>query len=152
MNKKAIQDLYQDRFSQCYGCGRLNDHGLKIKTYWDGDESVCSFQPEEYHNAFPGIVYGGLIASVIDCHSTATAAAAAIKKEGLEFAENLPIRYMTASLHVDYIKPTPIDAPMELRSKITEITDRKVIVETDLSVKGVLCARGRVVAVKIPMG
>lgn len=61
-----------------------------------------------------------------------------------------PLRFVTASLTVDYLKPTPINGPLELRSRLKEIKERKVVVETDLSVKGILCARGTVVAVKIP--
>ncbi|OHD65855.1 MAG: hypothetical protein A2176_03300 [Spirochaetes bacterium RBG_13_51_14] len=73
MSQKAFQELYPDMFSHCYGCGRLNPDGLHIRSYWYGEESVCTFKPREYHTAFPGFVYGGLIASVIDCHSTGTA-------------------------------------------------------------------------------
>jgi acyl-coenzyme A thioesterase PaaI-like protein len=150
MTKKAIQDLYPDKFSHCYGCGTLNDAGLKIKSYREGEESVCSFIPRPEHTAFPGFVYGGLIASVIDCHSTGTAAAAAYRHEGREPGSEPQLRFVTGSLHVDFLKPTPLGPPLELRSRVKEIGARKVVVETDLSVNGVLCARGSVVAVKIP--
>jgi acyl-coenzyme A thioesterase PaaI-like protein len=150
MKQKAFQDYYPDKFSHCYGCGRLNEYGLKIKSYWDGDETVCTFKPEEYHTAFPGFVYGGLIASVIDCHSTGTAAAAAYRGEGREPGTEPALRFVTASLHVDYLKPTPIDGIIELRSRVKEINQRKAVIETDLSVRGTICARGTVVAVKIP--
>ena len=73
--EKAFQDYYPDYSSHCYGCGRLNSAGLQIKSYWDGEETVCRFDPKPYHTAIPGFVYGGLIASLIDCHSTGTAAA-----------------------------------------------------------------------------
>ncbi|MBP7736295.1 MAG: PaaI family thioesterase [Spirochaetes bacterium] len=150
MDRKAFQDFYPDHFSHCYGCGRLNDHGLKIKSHWDGDESVCTICPEPYHIGMKGFVYGGLIASIIDCHSTGTAAAAAYRREGREMGTEPPLRFVTGSLHVDYLKPTPIEGPLELRSRVTEIKERKVVVETDLSVGGIVCARGTVVAVKIP--
>jgi acyl-coenzyme A thioesterase PaaI-like protein len=150
MQRKAIQDLYPEKYSHCYGCGRLNDDGLKIRSYWEGEESVCSFTPRPEHTAFPGFVYGGLIASVIDCHSTGTAAMAAYRREGREFGSGPALRFVTGSMHVDFLKPTPLGPPLELRSRVKEIGERKVIVETDLSVNGVLCARGSVVAVKIP--
>jgi acyl-coenzyme A thioesterase PaaI-like protein len=150
MPQKAFQDYYPDEFSHCYGCGRKNDRALGIKSYWDGEESVCAFEPKKYHTAFPGFVYGGLIASVIDCHSTGTAAAAAYRHEGREMGTNPPLRFVTASLLVDYLRPTPMSGPMELRSRVKEMKDRKVIVETDLSVNGTICARGTVVAVRIP--
>jgi len=111
---------------------------------------VCAFEPLTYHTAFPGFVYGGLIASVIDCHSTGTAAAAAYRHEGRDMGTDPPIRFVTASLHVDYLKPTPMSGPLQLRSRVKEIKERKVVVETDLSVNGTVCARGTVVAVRIP--
>ena len=63
MTQKAFQDYYSDHLSHCYGCGRLNKYGLQIKSYWDGEESVCMFHPRPYHIAIPGYVYGGLIAT-----------------------------------------------------------------------------------------
>jgi acyl-coenzyme A thioesterase PaaI-like protein len=148
--QKAFQDYYPEEVAQCYGCGRLNEHGLQIKSYWDGEESICTFQPKPYHTAIRGYVYGGLIASVIDCHSTGTAAAAAYRQEGRAMDTEPPLRAVTASLHVEYLKPTPIEGPLELRSQVKEISGRKVVVTTDLSVDGEVCARGEVVAVLIP--
>jgi acyl-coenzyme A thioesterase PaaI-like protein len=150
MDRKAFQDSYPDSFAQCYGCGCLNEHGLQIKSYWDGDESVCSFTPQPYHTAVPGYVYGGLIASLIDCHSTGTAAAAAYRAAGRQMGTEPPLRFVTASLHVDYVRPTPIEGPLELRSQIKEVKGRKVVVATTLSVQGEVCAQGEVVAVQIP--
>lgn len=150
MDEKAFQEYYPDKFSHCYGCGRLNQNGLGIKSYWDGDESVCTIMPAPYHVGMKGFVYGGLIASVIDCHSTGTAAAAAYRQEGRGMDTNPPLRFVTASLHVDYLKPAPIEGPLELRSRVKEIRGRKAVIETDLSVNGVICAKGTVVAVKIP--
>ena len=77
MEEKAFQDYYPDNWNLCYGCGALNEHGLQIKSYWDGDETICHFEPQPYHTAYPGYVYGGLLASLIDCHGTGTASAAA---------------------------------------------------------------------------
>ena len=150
MEPKAIQELYPEKFSHCYGCGTRNSAGLGIRSYWRGEECVCSFTPRPEHMAFPGFVYGGLIASVIDCHSTGTAAAAAYRHEGREPGSDPPLRFVTGSLHVDFLKPTPLGPPLELRSRAKEIGARKVVVETDLFVNGVLCARGTLVAVKIP--
>lgn len=150
MNDKAFQDYYPDDLSYCYGCGRLNEHGLQIKSYWEGDETVCLFQPRPYHTAVPGFVYGGLIASLIDCHSTGTAAAAAYRHEGRDM-ESLPAwRFLTAALHVDYLRPTPIDTTLEIRARVKEIKGRKVVVESTLSARGEVCARGEVVAVQLP--
>jgi acyl-coenzyme A thioesterase PaaI-like protein len=148
MNKGAFQDSYSEEGSWCYGCGRLNEHGLQIKSYWDGEESVCHFRPHAYHTAVAGIVYGGLIASLIDCHSTGTASAAAYRAEGREMGSEPLLRYVTGSLHVDYLRPTPIDEVLEIRGQVEEISDRKVIVLSTLIADGDVCAKGRVIAIK----
>lgn len=150
MSDKAFQDYYKDQYSVCYGCGRLNSKGLQIKSHWDGEESVCTFMPQPHHTAVQGYVYGGLIASVIDCHGTGTAAAAAYRSAGVSMDSEADFRFVTASLHVDYLRPTPIDAPMELRGKVKEIKERKVVVDVTVSAKGKLCVRGQVVAVQLP--
>ncbi len=147
---KAFQDYYPDELSYCYGCGRLNEHGHQIKTYWDGDESVTVFTPQPYHIAIPGYVYGGLIASLIDCHGTGTAAAAMYRAENRAMDTLPAYRFVTASLHVDYLKPTPLGVPLEVRGVVKEIKGRKVVVSATLSANGVVCARGEVVAVQMP--
>jgi acyl-coenzyme A thioesterase PaaI-like protein len=150
MAQKAFQDYYPEQTSYCYGCGRLNEHGLQIKSYWDGDETVCMFTPQPYHIAVPGYVYGGLIASLIDCHGTGTAAAAAYRDAGRSMDEDPPLRFLTASLHVDYLKPTPLGVPLEVRGRVKEVKGRKVVVEARLLVDGEITARGEVVAVQVP--
>ena len=147
---KAFQDHYPDDVSHCYGCGRLNPHGLQIKSFWDGEESVCRFQPRPYHTAIPGYVYGGLIASLIDCHATGTAAAAKYREQGRELGTEPPVRFVTGSLRVDYLAPTPIDAVLELRARVKEIKGKKVTLDVSLSANGAVCARGEVVTVQMP--
>jgi hypothetical protein len=105
---KAFQDYYPDNVAQCYGCGSNNPHGHQIKTHWEGEESVTRFTPEPYHTAIPGYAYGGLIASLIDCHSTGTAAAAMYRSEGREmdslatvsFCNRVPARGLSQT-HTD---------------------------------------------------
>ncbi|MDH4209169.1 MAG: PaaI family thioesterase [Anaerolineae bacterium] len=150
MNEKAFQDYYPEDLSHCYGCGRLNEYGHQIKSYWDGEESVCTFMPQPYHVAIPGYVYGGLIASLIDCHATGTAAAAAYRAQGRPMDTEPPLRYLTGSLHVDFLRPTPIGVPLEVRGRVKEIKGRKVVVEATVSAQGEVCARGEVVAVQMP--
>jgi acyl-coenzyme A thioesterase PaaI-like protein len=152
MSEKAFQDYYPENVSHCYGCGRLNEHGLQIKSFWEGDEAVCHFQPKSYHTAIPGYVYGGLIASLIDCHGTGTAAAAMYRAENRAMNTEPAYRFVTGSLHVDYLRPTPIDAILEIRAKVKEIKGRKVVMTLTLSAKGNVCARGEVVAVQMPEG
>jgi acyl-coenzyme A thioesterase PaaI-like protein len=150
MADKAFQDYYPDALSMCYGCGRLNEHGLQIKSRWDGNETLCIFQPKPYHMAIPGYVYGGLIASLIDCHGTGTAAAAAYRAEGRGMDTQPALRYVTAALHVDYLRPTPLGPPIHVRGRVKELKGRKVVVEATVSVEGTICARGEVVAVQMP--
>ena len=150
MSEKAIQDYYPDDMAICYGCGRLNEHGLQIKSYWEGDETVCRFKPKPYHAAFPGYAYGGLIASLIDCHATGTAASAKHREIG-KSTDTEPIeRFVTVSLHVDYTAPTPIDATLELRGRIKESKGRKMVISVTLSAEGKVRARGEVVTVQMP--
>ena len=150
MSDRAFQDYYPDKFNICYGCGSQNPHGHQLKSRWDGDESVAYFTPEPYHTAVPGFVYGGLIASLIDCHSTGTAAAATYKAQGREMDTEPGLRFVTASLHVDYLAPTPIDTQLEIRATVEELTEKKVVVVSKLLAKNKVCAKGKVVAARMP--
>lgn len=150
MNTKPIQDYYPDDVAHCYGCGRLNEHGHQIKSFWDGDETIAHFTPKEYHTAIPGYVYGGLIASLIDCHGTGTAALAAYRAENRDYNSLPAFRFVTASLQVDYINPTRLGVELELRGKIIELKGRKVISEITITANGEITARGKVVAVQMP--
>jgi acyl-coenzyme A thioesterase PaaI-like protein len=150
MGRKAFQDFYPDELSWCYGCGRLNEHGLKIKSYWDGEETVAFYTPAPYHIAIPGYVYGGLIASLIDCHGTGTAAAAVSRIEGREIDSEPLVRFVTASIHVDYLRPARLGLPLEVRGNVKEVKGRKVVVNARVIVEGEVCARGEVVAVRMP--
>ena len=149
MTRKAFQDYYPDDFSHCYGCGRLNEQGHHIKSYWDGQETVAVFHPEEYHTALPGYVYGGMIASLIDCHGTGSASAAAYREQGREMGSEPALRFVTASLQVDFLRPTPL-APLTLRGTIEEVKEKKVVVGVTVSSGDAVCAKGRVVAVLMP--
>lgn len=150
MNDRAFQDYYPDDVSHCYGCGRLNPEGLHIQSRWDGEEAVCVFEPRGCHTAIPGYVYGGLIASLIDCHATGTAAAAAYRALGREMGSEPALRFLTASLLVDYLRPTPLGVPLDVRARVEEVKGRKVTVTATVSARGEVCARGRVVAVQMP--
>lgn len=151
MKLKAIQDYYPDEFANCFGCGRLNPDGLHIKTYWDGEESVCHYTPLPSHSGgFPGNVYGGFIASMMDCHSAATASASQLCAEDFSTGEPPICRFVTASIKVDFLKPTPMGKVLELRGKIREMNGRKVIVGVTLSAEGEIRAKGEAVLVRIP--
>lgn len=147
---QPLQDLYPDDFAHCYGCGRLNAHGLHVKSEWRDGEAVARFNPDPYHMALPGFVYGGLIASLMDCHAMATAAAASMAALGATPGVDPTPRFVTASLHVDFLRPTPLGPELLLRSRAAEIAERKVVVEVVLLAADAECVRGRVVAVRMP--
>jgi len=150
--QKAFQDLVVPGSARrcCYGCGADNIHGLKIKSFWEGDEGVCRWKPEPYHSSGPpDSLNGGVAATLIDCHSVYTAVATAYKLEGLEMGEGKDIDYATAKLTVTYLKRTPMDTMLELRSKVVKKGNRSIVVETTLSANGEECVRGEVVAVRV---
>lgn len=147
--QKSFQDYYPESHSHCYGCGTANPHGLHIRSFWDGRESVTFFAPKDYHLAFPGYVYGGLLASLIDCHCVGTAAAA-YREEGREPGTLPAFRYVTASLQVDYLQPTPLGPPLEIRARVEEIKGRKTILSATVASGLEISVRGRAVAVRIP--
>jgi acyl-coenzyme A thioesterase PaaI-like protein len=149
-SQPAFQDLYVSDYSYCYGCGRLNPDGLQIKTRWEGEDSVTRFMPRPYHIAIPGFVYGGLLASLLDCHGTGTAAAAAARAQNRALDSDPPLRYVTASLQVDYLKPTPMGVELEIRGRAKEVKGRKVVVEATLFANGVATVKAEIVAVQMP--
>ena len=147
---KAFQDYYPDELAYCFGCGRLNEHGHHLRSFWVGDGSEARFTPKEYHIAIPGWVNGGLLASLVDCHGTGTAAAAAYRAEGREM-DTLPAhRFVTASLKVEYLRPTPLGPELLLRGRVRSVSGRKVVVDIDLLVGNEITVRGEVVAVEMP--
>lgn len=151
MADKAFQDYYLEEFAHCYGCGRLNRNGLHLKSYWDGEETVCRFTPDSrYTGGFPGNVYGGLISSLIDCHAAATASAARLREDGFSLGDRPFSRFVTASLKVDFLRPTPMGEGLEVRGKVKEIKGRKVTISLTLSAAGDICARGEAVMVQLP--
>ena len=150
MPAAAVQDFYPDDLAHCYGCGRLNEHGLHVRSFLDGDETVAVLTPQPHHTAIPGYVYGGLIASLVDCHGTGSAALAAYRAAGREPGTLPPLRFVTASLRVDYVRPTPMGVPLEARGRIVEVKPRKVVVDITVTAGGETCARGNVVSVLMP--
>jgi acyl-coenzyme A thioesterase PaaI-like protein len=150
VTEKAFQDYYPEEYNHCYGCGPRNEEGLKIRSFWDGDETVAFYTPKPCHTSFPGFVYGGLIASLIDCHSIASAAAGTYASEGRAMGSEPPLRFVTASLKVDYLRPTPLGVTLEIRGRIKEVKGKKVVVEARVLAAGEVCARSEVVAVTMP--
>lgn len=145
MNESAIQDLYHQDYAHCYGCGRNNRQGLQLKSYWQGEECVSHHTPaSHYTGGVPGFLYGGMIASLLDCHGAATAAAAKARASGEAVG-----RFVTASLTVDFVKPTPLGVELEIRGKVLEISGRKVTVALSLFAGETLCATGKVLMIQL---
>jgi uncharacterized protein (TIGR00369 family) len=147
---EAVQDHYPTDFAHCYGCGRLNEQGFRLKSVWSGDEVVAHFTPSQHHISIPGFVYGGLIASLIDCHGMATAAAFAERKAGRNIGERPAPRYVTAALKIEYLRPTPLGPELQLKARVTEEGKRKLVVAVHVMAEGEETVRGEVVAVPIP--
>ena len=150
MSEMAFQDYYPDDYAHCYGCGRLNEKGHQIKSFWDGDEGVCRLVPaNHFTGGMKNILYGGMIASLMDCHGAGTAAAAKARELEIEMKPGAMPRFVTASLKVDYLSPTPVGTEVELRARVEEIKGRKVTVSVTLSTEGTVHARGQLIMVQI---
>jgi acyl-coenzyme A thioesterase PaaI-like protein len=149
MTPSAIQDHFSGDHTICYGCGSNNPHGLHIRTHWDGHVGTFRFTPEDYHTAFPGVVYGGLIASLFDCHCIGTAIAAAYQAEGRPPGSMPAIMYVTANLNVNYRRPTPMDRELLLTARIIETKGKKSVVGCTLTENETECANARVIGIRV---
>jgi acyl-coenzyme A thioesterase PaaI-like protein len=143
---------FQDRGSvcHCHGCGADNVRGLQLKSFWDGDEAVATWRSQPHHcGGSPEVLNGGIIASLIDCHSLNLAIAHAYRAERREIGSAPRIGYVTANLNVNYLKPAPVGRPVELRARIVKLEGRKAWVHCTLSAQGELCAQGEVLGIRV---
>ena len=150
MNQKAFQDMWPEELSYCFGCGRNNEHGFQIKSYWEGEEAVCTWKPEKYYMAGKGVLCGGVIATLIDCHCLNTAGAAVHKAEGREIGTKPFIPYATGTLQVRFIRPIPLHRPVVLRARVKEMKDKKIIVTCSVFSGKNECASGEIIAIQVP--
>jgi len=143
-NEKSLQETYAPN-GICFGCGVKNEKGLRIKSFQNGDESVAEWQAEPHHQAFPGMLNGGIVGALLDCHSNWTAAYFLMKKNG----KDAPDCTVTADFHVKLLRPTPFDATIKLTARVVESTEKRAVVEAELIADEKLCAtcRGSFVAV-----
>jgi Thioesterase superfamily. len=149
--EKAVQDYYGDDMAWCYGCGRKNKAGHHFRTGWLGEKTVTYCEPKKEWMAVPGFVYGGFIASFIDCHSTGTASLFHQRKNGNMPGDGTePPRFVTASLKVDFLKPTPQHTLLKAVGWAEEVHPKKWKVFSEMYAGDQLCARGEVVAVLMP--
>ena len=150
LSEIAIQDVYPNTHAHCFGCGRLNPEGHHLKSYLRGEETIASFQaPPKYSGGVPGKAYGGLVASLLDCHGTASAAAFAARADGVRIAPGAVLsRFVTGSLKVDFKSPTPLEAELVIRGKLRSLEGRKVWIDLSLSSGDVICATGEMLAIR----
>jgi acyl-coenzyme A thioesterase PaaI-like protein len=141
----SLQETYAPN-NRCFGCGPANEKGLRIRSRVEGDEVVAEWRPEPHHQAFDGILNGGIAGALLDCHSNWTAAYHLMNKSG---ADEPPCT-VTAEFHVTLKRPTPMDAPLHLRAHVVESTDDRAVVDATLEANGKVTAtcRGTFVAVK----
>ena len=141
----------QDRLPvYCFGCGVLNPHGMRIKSRWHDDAFVCVWQPASEHIGFPGFVYGGTIASVVDCHAVWAALSVHCRQAGHDLSSGAPpFAVVTAKLTVSYLTPARIGQPLELRARIVEHGRRKSLVACSVRQGLTECATAEVVTVRI---
>jgi acyl-coenzyme A thioesterase PaaI-like protein len=142
---KSLQEFYAPA-NACFGCGPANPDGLHIRSFVRGDEVVAEWTPEKRYEAFPGVLNGGIIGALLDCHCNWTAAWHLMKSAG----EDRPPCTVTADYAIKLLRPTPTDKPIELRARVIESTGDRVIVTGELIAHGKVCAtcRGMFVAVK----
>ena len=143
-----IQDTWPEQGTFCWGCGKNNERGLHLKSHWEDDETVAVWEPKEHHTAFPGIMNGGIIATLIDCHGTGTANAAAHRA-----SNNLDQHfwYVTGGLSVKFLRPTPLHRPVTLKAQVKEMSDKKIIVSCELYSGEMKCATGEVTTVRVDL-
>lgn len=146
---KAIQDLYPENLAHCFGCGKENKEGYQLKTFLEGEETISTFLPSEKYTALPGSVYGGLIASLLDCHGTASAAAFACVKDEIPLEGIIPVRCVTGNLNVNFKALTPMGVELIIKGRLKSIEGRKIIVEMTLSANDSICATGEILAIRL---
>ncbi len=142
--KESLQKTYSPG-GVCFGCGPANDLGLRIESFPEGDEVVARFQPQKHHEAFAGVLNGGIIGALLDCHSNWAAAWALMRRA----AADRPPCTVTAEFHVRLLRPTPTAAPVDLRALAVEVRDDRAVIDATLEAGGKTCAtcRGTFVAV-----
>lgn len=146
-----MPDSFQDHMpgNICFGCGKDNHEGLQIKSYWEGEEAICIFHSEEKYQGWKGLLNGGIMATLVDCHSMCTAMAGAYRAENRNLDSQPEYRYATGTMTIKYLKPTSNDIPVELRATIKEIKGRKVVVDCRILSNGQLTALAEVIAIRV---
>jgi acyl-coenzyme A thioesterase PaaI-like protein len=144
----SLQEKYAPGMA-CFGCGPANEQGLRIRSIARGDdEAVCEWQPQKHHEAYPGMLNGGIVGSLIDCHANWTAAWHLMRRAD---ADSPPCT-VTAEYSVKLLRPTPTDAPILLTARVVEAKEDRAVVEAELVAGGKICATGRGTFVAVKPG
>ena len=145
MTEQSLQERYAPH-NACFGCGPANERGLRIRSFARGEEVLAEWRPEPFHEAFPGMLNGGIIGTLLDCHSNWAAAWHLMQQSGADH----PPCTVTADYSIKLLRPTPTDAPVHLSARVVESSADRAIVEAELIAHGKVCAtcRGTFVAVR----
>ncbi|MBM9914545.1 MULTISPECIES: PaaI family thioesterase [Stenotrophomonas] len=151
MSLLSIQDRYPEAFSHCFGCGKSNPHGHRLKSWYVNKQVQATFTiPKIYCGGVPGFAYGGIVASLLDCHGTAAAAAFHCADEGTVLDDRpIATRYVTASLSVEFLQPTPLEVELSLVGKLHHSEGRKVFVDLEMGRDGTTFATARMLAIRL---
>jgi len=147
MDELSLQERYSPD-SICFGCGPASTQGLHVRSFVAGDEVVATWQPQPHHQAYPGVLNGGIVGALLDCHSNWAAAHHLMTRAG---ASKAPCT-VTADFHVKLRRPTPVDGPVHLKARVVESTDDRALVEATLEAGGQLCATCRATFVAVKPG
>jgi len=149
-DKQSIQDKWEDFGTHCWGCGKNNEHGLQIKSCWIGDEAICVWQPKHYHLAVLGILNGGIIATIMDCHCLNTANAWALRAYRAESREP-DTYYLSGAFQIKFLRPALAEKPILMRARVKEMKGRKITVTCSLFSEGIEeeCTHVEFVAVSV---
>jgi acyl-coenzyme A thioesterase PaaI-like protein len=149
MEAQVLQNHIRPFGETCFGCGQANAHGLRIQSRWEGAEGVCRWTAQPWHEGAPGILSGGILATLLDCHMAVTATAHAYRAAGRALGSEPRLVYVTASLQVDYLKPTPVAGELELRARVTADGGRKIRMACSVRAAGQETARGEALFVRV---
>jgi acyl-coenzyme A thioesterase PaaI-like protein len=133
----------------CFGCGKDNPDGLKIKSFWEGEEAVCIWNSAPRFSGWRNLMNGGILATLIDCHCMGTAMAMACKSEGRALGTEPYYRYATGTITVKYLLPTSNVAPVELRARVVEVKGKKTVMHCDAYSEGKKTAEAEVIAIRV---
>ncbi len=143
--EKSLQETYAPA-GICFGCGVKNEKGLRIRSFETDGEYLAEWKAEPHHQAFPGMLNGGIVGALLDCHSNWTAAHFLMKKSG----KTEPDCTVTANYSIKLLRPTPFDATIYLKARVVESTEARATVEAELIANDKVCAtcKGLFVAVR----